>query len=241
MNTLLRKIGAKLSTRSNAKPPITGEVDREQYTDLQSLIDNHFASHSDVNHPCRPTMSLALEMLNQKPAVIVETGSSAWGTNSSLLFDSYVNSFGGSFHSVDIRPEPAKELRSLCSSKSQFFCNDSVGYLKELAKTAHQLDLLYLDSWDVDWQDPLPSAMHGLHEFLSIYPTLKPGSLVLIDDTPSDSSVISRVQPMHAASVAAFLRTYGFSPGKGGLIKEFLSSHHIGKEIAHDYQLLWML
>jgi hypothetical protein len=83
--------------------------------------------------------------------------------------------------------------------------------------------------------------MHGLHEFLSIYPNLKQGSLVLIDDTPRDSAVMSGVQPMHALNVAGFLEKYGFSPGKGGLIKEFLSSRRIGMKIAHDYQLLWQL
>lgn len=184
-------------------------------------------------------MSLALEMLNQKPAVIVETGSSAWGTNSSLLFDSYVNSFGGSFSSVDIRPEPSMTLKGLCSARSQFFCDDSVSFLKKTVKNECKIDLVYLDSWDVDWSDPIPSSLHGLHEFLSIYPLLGPGSLLLIDDTPLDVQIMSRVQPSQVGSFVASKEKYGFAPGKGALVKLLLRQNGWGKEISHQYQLLW--
>ncbi len=46
-------------------------------------------------------MKVAIELLGDRPARILETGSSAWGTNSSLLFDSYVHRFGGEFYTID--------------------------------------------------------------------------------------------------------------------------------------------
>jgi hypothetical protein len=48
-------------------------------------------------------MRQAIHLLGQSPSVILETGMSAWGTNSSLLFDDYVCCFGGEFFTVDIR------------------------------------------------------------------------------------------------------------------------------------------
>ena len=70
---------------------------REAFSDPETLVDFHFRNFSSRDHPCRPTLETALIHLDKKPAVIIETGSSAWGTNSSYLFDSYVTSFGGAF------------------------------------------------------------------------------------------------------------------------------------------------
>jgi hypothetical protein len=44
------------------------------------------------------------------------------------------------------------------------------------------VDLLYLDSFDVDWDDPHPSALHHLHELCAAMPALKPGAIVAVDD-----------------------------------------------------------
>lgn len=179
--------------------------------------------------------------MHQESAIILETGPSAWGTNSSLLFDSYVNSFGGSFESVDIRLQPSIVLRVQCSSNSSFYCNDSVSFLNQWSKNNHQVDLVYLDSWDVDWDNPIPSAMHGLSEYLAIAPSLLPGSLLLVDDTPFDDQVTKSVQPNHIEPFMRFYGMFGFYPGKGAFVKQHLESIGRGKQIEHSYQLLWQL
>lgn len=217
---------------------------RERFDSLDNLIDEHFSKYSETNHPCRSTLTRALEKLGNQPAIIVETGSSAWGTNSSLLFDSYVNSFGGSFISVDIRAQPMVTLRSQCSPNSTFFCDDSVAFLKKFIAQDSDTkpDLIYLDSWDVDWTDPLACAVHGFHEFLVLYPLLRSrsGATLLVDDTPRDSDVIAKVQGRRAVfDFDQFTSAFGFTPGKGALIKNFLVKNSVGKEIKHDYQLLW--
>jgi hypothetical protein len=226
---------------SRGRTRIKGTAERNKYVSLSQLIADHFKYYSEEAHPCRETLSLALEKLENRAATIIETGSAAWGTNSSLLFDSYVNSFGGKFHSVDIRIQPSVSLRSLCSEQSTFFCDESLSFLKEYARLNNQIDLLYLDSWDVNWKDPLPSALHGFQEFMSMFPMLKAnkGSLLLVDDTPSDRLVMSRVQPQHVDDFEKFKGLYGLYPGKGALIKQFLVCNQIGKEIKHNYQLLW--
>jgi SAM-dependent methyltransferase len=220
--------------------PEKGKVGRKKYSDLDSMIESHFAMHSEKNHPCRRTISLALNMLDNKPATILETCSSAWGTNSSLLFDDYVNSFGGQFFSVDIRAEPMYSLVKKTTSRSRFYRDDSVHFLRNFVPNANKFDLVYLDSWDVVWEDPLPSAIHGLNEFLNILPVLqKNGGLLLIDDSPRDGFILEEVSNKPRELFERFFESYGFYPGKGGLVKFYLEKNKIGKGVAHEYQLLW--
>lgn len=237
--SLRRRALDRLSPIYRGKKGFQGVAARDRFESLGQLIDDHFHRYSDSNHPCRGTLTTALEKLGNKPAVIIETGPSAWGTNSSLLFDSYVNSFGGSFSSVDLRAEPMFTLRSLCSNRSVFFCDDSVSFLKRFASHNTPPDLVYLDSWDVVWTDPLASALHGFYEFLVVLPLLRDGVFLLVDDTPVNSDVMLKVQPKFVEDFDRFTQVYGFTPGKGALIKNFLVKSAIGKEVEHDYQLLW--
>jgi len=239
--TLFNAALSALSRVAKGRTRLKGVRERNKYDSLPKLISDHFRCNSEETHPCRDTLSLALERLEHRAATIIETGSSAWGTNSSLLFDSYVNSFGGQFYSVDIRIQPSVSLRSLCTHNSTFFCDDSVHFLKKYVSVNNNADLVYLDSWDVNWRDPLPSALHGFHEFLTIFPTLQANkrSLLLVDDTPFDSLVMTKVQPRHLNDFERFKELYGLYPGKGALIKHFLVCNQIGMEIKHDYQLLW--
>jgi hypothetical protein len=169
----------------------------------------------------------------------VETGSSAWGTNSTLLLDGYVHSFGGALQSVDIRLEPAISLRGKCGPRTILYCDDSVGFLAKRAQDPTPIDLVYLDSWDVDWKDPLPCAIHGLREFMAISARMAPGSLLLIDDTPVDETVMRTVQAPFEEDFRRFKETHGFYPGKGALVKHLLMQSGRGHLIAHAYQLLW--
>lgn len=218
---------------------VGGESSREKFSSIDDLVANHFLVYSDETHPCRDSLKMTLELLDGRPARIIETGSSAWGVNSSMLFDSYVNSFGGEFHSVDIRLNPMINLVGSCTQNSHFYCDDSVNFLKRIQKK--DASLVYLDSWDVDWLDPMPSAIHGLNEFMVIYPYLSAGTLLLIDDTPRDINAMSKVHPDNIASFQEFQNLYGFAPGKGALVLNYLKHFSIGKLINHDYQLLWKI
>lgn len=211
-----------------------------KFENVSDLVGSHFAKYSNIDHACRGTLSQALEKLSNKPAVILETGSSAWGTNSSLLFDGYINSFGGQFESVDLRIEPLINLRNLCASNTTLHCDDSVSWLNKWSANNKgvKIDLLYLDSWDVDWISPAPSGLHGLAEFLAVSEHLKSGSLLLIDDTPMDESFFI-AQDLYKKSFADYFAKKGFYPGKGSLVKQLLLSLDRGRELDHQYQLLW--
>lgn len=87
-------------------------------------------------------MLMALEHLIGRPSVIVEIGSSAWGTNSSLLFDSYVNSFGGIFQSVDLRVQPMLSLQKSVQKKAISFAMIPLIFCKNLS--TKRIKLIYV-------------------------------------------------------------------------------------------------
>lgn len=156
---------------------------------------------------------MALRHLENQPAMIVETGSSAWGTNSSLLWDSYVKKFGGCFFTVDIREKAATDLRPKLSENSKAFVGDSVEFLRQLELPAEfsSVSLVYLDSMGVDLENQEPAMQVGLSEFLAVHPFLTSGSIVVIDDTPIEFSLLGDSNWAHA-------RNDGLIPGKGALI-----------------------
>jgi hypothetical protein len=82
-----------------------------------------------------------------------------------------------------------------------------------------QVDLFYLDSWDVKWNNDQDSAEHHLKEFLAIEPHLKPGAVVAIDDN------------------ARFLNNNGRT-GKGRRIVEYLEAKNI-QPIYDAYQIIY--
>jgi hypothetical protein len=131
-----------------------------------------------------------------RPVGIVETGcvrqQDNWAGDgqSTILFDRYAE-----FHprsavfSVDRDPEAAALCRSLVCGHVRIHAGDSLAYLKSLGDHPPAglefLDLLYLDSFDVEFDDPLPSAIHHLKELLAIAPLVSFETLVVVDDSPS--------------------------------------------------------
>ena len=222
------------------KKCLKGKVEREKCKNIGDVLTTHFKNYTDEQHACRDTLSLALELLDEKPARIIETGSSSWGANSSMLFDLYVSNFGGSFNSVDIRIEPAINLSNKCSNLSNFWCDDSANWLsKNINKNSEEINLVYLDSWDLNPEEPIKSALHSLNEFLTLLPLLKKGCLVLIDDTPINEEHALRVQgDTWSSQWVKSRKKYGFPPGKGSLIKQYIELNSLGEILEHKYQLL---
>jgi len=220
--------------------PRRGAAQREVCSSVKDVIDTHFGSYADREHPCKTTLSRALHILGGKRAVIIETGSSAWGSNSSMLFDLYVSSFGGSFDSVDLRAEPSFTLSRKCSSRSRFWVGDSCDWISSLSdEILESPDLVYLDSWDVNPVCPVDSAMHGLSEFIRLIPFLRAGSLVLIDDTPVDYDTARMVQgDRWASDWLESSKRFGFPPGKGSLVLRYIRGLSGFEVVEHKYQLL---
>ena len=197
-------------------------------------INGDFYTHINYH-----TMKQSLIELIKNPKdsyIFVETGCASHGTKSTLLWDKFINLFKGKVYSVDLNTKCVEEANTLTSNKTKVVNSDSLYYLPTLKEP---IDFLYLDSYDVDFLNPSPSAEHHLKEFNLIKHLLKPGSVVLIDDTPCspewlDGGVKSPIYEKLKKQ---------FDPnmcGKGSLVN--LELEKMGaKKIIHQYQTLWVI
>lgn len=197
-----------------------------------NLALKHFLTWSELNHPNYRMFELVISTFGQKPKQILETGSSAWGVDSTRLWAKYVQEFGGSLTTVDIRPNARRSLWGQVSRKIKFVISDSVQFLKN---QNYEFDFYYLDSWDVDWTNPLPAARHGFEEFQSIKSNLKSGNLILIDDTPVSVEYFSADQ-LEAA--LEYQDEYGVLPGKGSLVLREIQNSDEFRILNHEYAVL---
>jgi hypothetical protein len=183
-----------------------------------------------------------------RPLIIVETGcvrnTSAVAMTgegqSTLLFDRYLNcrDDGSKGYSVDVDASAVGLSRSLVSGKMQIHQGDSVNYLKtlsgELAADQLQIDLLYLDSYDVDYTYWFASAAHHLKELLAASVAVSSKTLVVIDDCPLSANLV-------AESDGSLRLDKFFRPvvgGKGRLVAEYAEQIGAKLEFSH-YQHGW--
>ena len=76
-------------------------------------MSGHYRLFSDPDHHTKPGILRVVQELGRKPAHILETGSSAWGSDSTRLWSKYVQVFGGTVWSVDLREQPRQKLGDL--------------------------------------------------------------------------------------------------------------------------------
>lgn len=175
------------------------------------------------------------------PITIVETGCARdignWSGDgqSTILFDRYIQGRKSDSHvySVDINQDNVQACRSAVSSAVTVACSDSVAYLAELNRTLDKkISLLYLDSFDVDWLDIIPSSAHHLKELTAIRPCIDEDTLVMVDDAPIYTHAWSDAQGV--------LQIIGENRigGKGKYVAEFALA--IGATMLwNHYQTAW--
>lgn len=156
--------------------------------------------------------------------LLVETGTLRIPGNwegdgqSTFQFDALVREAGGTFFSIDATVESVATARRACSSATSLVLNDSVAALHALARARPgPASLLYLDSYDLDAANPLPSAIHHMQEVAAAGPLLGAGTVVAVDD-------------------------YGLGGrgGKGMILDEFFAA--TGAEVLFEgYQKVWRL
>ena len=190
-----------------------------KFSNKRGLVDGlyHRAQGFDL-------MFELLESRNQQEYHIIETGTlrnpGNWKDGqSALLFTEFVRSKSGSVRSVDIDPVAVSNAASAITGQHfSVTCSDSVIWLQKQPDLAN-VDLFYLDSWDVKWEDDRDSAEHHLREFLTIEPYLKSGAVVAIDDNSRFLSTNART-------------------GKGRRIVEYLESKQV-YPIYDAYQIIY--
>lgn len=162
-----------------------------------------------------------LERKNKKFYLIVETGCArtahgfAGDGMSTILFDAFVNFYDGAVTSVDIDKEHCKIADGLTSDKTSITCCDSVQFLNTY-EWISKVDLLYLDSLDIDFNNPHNSAKHHMNEFNAVKGRLNYGTILAVDDHKNDNA------------------------GKGMYIAKYMKD--LGyKRFIDDYQIGWIL
>jgi predicted O-methyltransferase YrrM len=189
-----------------------------------------------VNKTTKRAPSFALMINHVMPIhepLIVETGCARQENNfegdgmSTTIFDTFIDYHGGEFYSVDINPDNAR-FAAANAKKANITCSDSVKFLHQQSKIwssqNRKIDLLYLDSFDLDLNNLHPSSLHHIFELTAIMPCLREGTMICVDDNPE--CVDENGNPIDA--------------GKGLYIKQFMDL--IGKErIYTGYQWVWKL
>jgi len=163
-----------------------------------------------------------LESLKKEEYLIVETGICRAENNfsgdgmSSLMFDDFINYYGGKFITVDINKKNVEFAKTKLSNKAEVINSDSVVALEEISNLNEitGVDLLYLDSFDVDWKNPHVSALHHLKELVSAKNMIKDHSLIVVDDNQNNT-------------------------GKGMYINDYMSNLNKEKYF-DDYQIGWV-
>ena len=165
--------------------------------------------------------------------LVVETGCARQENNfegdgmSTTIFDTFVDYHGGEFYSVDINSDNIR-FATATAKKANLTCSDSVKFLHQQSQVwvsqNRKIDLLYLDSFDLDLANPHPAVLHHIFELAAIMPCLREGTMICVDDNPECQD--SAGNPIEM--------------GKGLYIKQFMNL--IGKErIYTGYQWIWKL
>jgi hypothetical protein len=156
-------------------------------------------------------------LLNQKQSNfnIIETGTLRTPGNwmdgqSARLFTEFVDLYDGRMRSVDIDLVACNAARdAIASTNFSVVHSDSVSWLRQQTDL-DQVDLFYLDSYDVDWNNDTDSANHHLKEFEIIQPCIRAGAIVAIDDNSRWVKTSQRTGKGRA--IVEYLETQGHFP-----------------------------
>jgi hypothetical protein len=144
-----------------------------------------------------PTFKKALEYLDRvKPSVLIETGTSRGRFDinlpsicgdgaSTLIFALWCSRNNAKIYTVDIDQVCIDNCKLNIGALGltdyvEFIVSDSVDFLDKCPLT--NLKFLFLDSYDFDYNDPIPSQMHHLKEYMVVKNKLNASCCILIDD-----------------------------------------------------------
>tara|TARA_Y100000385_G_scaffold214232_1_gene222715 strand:+ start:2017 stop:2691 length:675 start_codon:yes stop_codon:yes gene_type:complete len=116
--------------------------------------------------------------------ICIETGASQSMDDGcvGLFFAKLCDLNDGEFYSVDNNENIIKQSKTIYKKhnlKVKHYLQDSVEFLED---TKIIPNLIHLDSWDLNLNNPFPGALHGWREFIAIEDKMPIGSIIIIDD-----------------------------------------------------------
>lgn len=170
----------------------------------------------------------------QGPINIIETGAShSWDDGiMGLMFANISQRTGGKIWIVDIDTIILKKSMDVFTTHdincAEFITSDSVSFLNEFDQ---DVDLIYLDSWDLNLLDPYPAALHGWREFNAIKDKVKKDTIIIVDDNYFQDSWVEWVTVGHASKIITITDPI---VGKGAHIWAFAKSSNEWDLISED-------
>lgn len=173
------------------------------------------------------SFAVLFEALRDHPSpLIIETGClrvpGNWDGDgqSTFQFDCFARDTGGSVITIDINPDSIDSARHACSGITSTILNDSVEALHMLStRVAKSAALIYLDSFDLDLANLMPSAIHHATEMMAARGLIGPGTFICVDDF--------NVSPLGPG-------------GKGLIVDQFLHTIR-AHELYSGYQKIWQV
>jgi hypothetical protein len=158
-----------------------------------------------------------LKAMKKDSYLIVETGTTRIPDNwegdgqSTRIWDMFANESNGKVVTVDICPYACEVAKTLVGDKVTVVCSDSITFLDSFAQKG-DIDLLYLDSYDIDFNNPHNSSFHHIKELTAVFSSLSPSCIIAVDDNIPGA-------------------------GKGKYVREFLET--VGYRVIYDgYQIV---
>ena len=203
---------------------------------LEKKLDNYwgFFNYETRRLQCESLINSINDKFNFKTLDVLETGASqnyedgVWG-----LFLGFATELtNGSMVSVDINESYVNNSKVIFKDvipnlEYNSHSQDSVSFLENYKGTPN---LVHLDSWDLDLNNPLPSALHGWREFVAIKDKVPSGGIIVVDDNFRDNTSIAWSYP-HSGEMEHIVTKYPMT-GKGSLI------YHYALDNTNDWVLI---
>lgn len=167
-----------------------------------------------------------------KPITVVETGTMWNGLDENqgaftLVFADFIKNYtGGKLITIDISEQHmdnCKQFTKKYSDVIEYVVSDSVEFLSSLSdEECFNIDFLYLDSWDLNMLDPLPSQIHHLRELSAVFHKLSDKVLIAVDDNLMPNCWSTWFPNANNREEFVIVESNDSILGKGTLIDRFL-------------------
>jgi hypothetical protein len=220
----VRTLGIQSGERKEADPAMVGIPDLDASLPFDEQFPRSFEPLLKARADGFATIFRSLPKPPHK-LLIIETGCMripgnwAGDGQSTFMFDALARERDGLLLSIDVTMESVDTACRACSSATHLLLGDSVATLHALSSLIKRpADLLYLDSYDLDPRNPMPSAIHHAMELIAAQPLLGPNTIVCVDDY-----------------------SVGGTPGGKGLVLDQYFSRIRARVLYSGYQKVWQL
>jgi hypothetical protein len=212
---------------------LSGNLVYHEDNNYYEMFSNKTGINKHINY--LTFLKLFKEMEHLKNPLILESGIASAGIKSTILFDEYIKKYGGFFWSVDIDRELVDKHKGNMCPATQLVCDDSVRFFKDWSNKYDEANVIYLDSYDLDFYNPEPSGVHGLAEYKALMPVIKKNTLLLIDDTPINPYWLDDRGKLYY-DMCNYYNNNNFLPGKGMYVLNEIKN---ADNLLHNYQVLY--